>query len=324
MTQSKHARSQSKPGLRQSLRLVTPIVLLSVGVLLPVVLVSAAGIVALALWENPRELVIGILSLIFSVAAAGTAIVVTVLLSKRSRLARLQSDLLGAVSHELKTPIAGIRLYAQTLQEAEASNRPEVVRECSESIVRETEWLTSVVDVLLTWRAAAKDRDNLVFRTEPLGPVVERTAERFAKMLSPDDGQFEVRLHTQLPVSHDPAAIGIILINFLTNAFKYSNKPRHIVLSATDEVNRVVLSVRDNGIGISVRELKHVFEPFYRVDNRLTSQSSGAGLGLAIVDHLVQAHGGTIRVSSEPGLGSLFEIRLPAALQGGAAKPETT
>jgi len=304
---------KAKPGLRQSLRLVTPIVLLSVGVLFPVVLTSAGGIVALALWENPRELVLGILSVIFGVAAGGTAIVVTVILGRRSKLARLQSDLLGAVSHELKTPIAGIRLYAQTLQQDGASAKPEVVQECSESIVRETEWLTSVVDTLLTWRAAAKDRDNLVLRCEPLQNAVNQAAQRFSRMVMPGECEFDVRLHTELCVQHDPAAIGIIIMNLLTNSFKYSTNPKRISLLARDEGTDVVISVRDNGIGISPSEAKRIFEPFYRVDNRLTSGASGAGLGLAIVDHLVGAHGGTVQVFSDVGKGALFEIRLPSS-----------
>ena len=206
--------------LRPTLHLSTPIVLLAVGVLGPVVLTAAAGIVAVALWENPKELVLGLLSVTLGLAALATAIVVTVLLGKRSRLARMQADLLANVSHELKTPLAGIRLHAQTLLQPEAASNPEILSQCVSTIVRETEWLSNTVDTLLTWRGAASDRNALSLAPGSMADACNAAAERFARMLPPGEARFEVQIQSSATVAMEPKAIHSIIINLLTNAYK--------------------------------------------------------------------------------------------------------
>lgn len=301
--------------LRPSLHLSTPIVLLAVGVLGPVVLTAAAGVVAIALFENPKELVLGLLSVTLALAALATAIVVTVLLGKRSRLARMQADLLANVSHELKTPLAGIRLHAQTLLQPEAASDSAILHQCATTIVRETEWLSNTVDTLLTWRGSASDRTAVNLVPGCLADACGAAAERFSRMLPPDETQFTVQIQSTAKVAMDAKAMDSILMNLLTNAFKYSMPPRHIELAATDLASHVLVSVRDNGIGISPYDQARIFEPFYRADNRLRAKASGAGLGLAIVAHLASLHGASIHVQSEVGKGTTFELRFPTLAQ---------
>ncbi len=310
--------------LRTGLRLSTPIVLLAVGVLGPVVLASATGIVAIALWESPKELVLGLLSLTLGLAALGTAIVVTVLLGKRSRLARMQSDLLASVSHELKTPLAGIRLHAQTLMQPEAASDPSIVAQCAQTIERETEWLSNTVDTLLTWRSSSRDNHRMSLQTGTLADLCELVANRFQRMLPPDGTRFDVSLQTREQVRYDSSALTSILMNLLTNAYKYSMPPRHIQFLVKDLPNQVLVRITDNGIGIAKEDQDKIFEPFYRVDNRLRAQASGAGLGLAIVAHLVHLHHGSVGVESRVGDGATFEVRFPIAASTSTPKRDGT
>lgn len=310
--------------LRHSLRLGGPIAVLSAAVLFPAVLIASVAIVALALWETPKDLVLGILALSLAAAAVSGAIIVTVLLGRRARLARLQADLLGNVSHELKTPLAAIRMYAETLQSGVVANDPKLVRECVEATVRETEWLQSMIERLLTWRAAARDRAALEFETGPLAPVVNDVSRRFRRMFRPDEVEFLVSVDTCLPVAHDRTAVESVLLNLLINAYKYTGQTKRISLSARDQGDHVEVIVEDNGGGIPGSQLKRIFEPFYRVETSGRPAASGSGLGLAIVDVTVRAMGGTVGVVSEPGRGSTFTVSLPAAEPGTVADGEIT
>ncbi len=299
--------------LQRNLRLTGAIVVLSVGVLLPVLLSTSVGIVALVVGESSGSLIFGVLIISFTSAAIGGAVIVTVLLGRRARTARLQADLLANVTHELRTPLSAIRMYAQTLQMGLLEKDPEGTQTCVDTIIRETEWLEAMIDKILTWRAVAKDRDDLNMVCESVREVVEESATRFSRMISTDEVSFKVEMSAESPVYHDKRGLGSIVLNLLTNAWKYTGPNKKITLETHEENDRVVIGVKDNGIGIPGDEVKRIFEPFYRVDSRLTGKAQGAGLGLAIVNYLVQAHSGTVFVNSEEGAGSLFLVSLPIA-----------
>ena len=299
--------------IQENLRLTRPIVVLAVGVLLPVLLSTSVGIVALVMGETSLDLVLGALTVCFTVAAVGSGVVVTVLLGRRARIARLQSDLLGNVSHELKTPLAAIRMYGQTLQSGIVETEPEMTRQCVDAIVRETEWLGAMIERLLTWRAAARDRDDMDPVTGPLDSLAQEVAARFTRMVLPEETDFRVRIETALPVVHDRRGMGSVLVNLLTNAHKFTGAEKRISLTVQDRDGQVEIRVEDNGVGIPHRELQQIFEPFHRVEPRSGTRPAGTGLGLAIVDLTVKAHGGAVHVDSEEGRGSVFTVTLPAA-----------
>lgn len=300
--------------LRRNLKLTGAIVLLSVGVLLPVLLSTLVGILNIVLGTGSQSIILGVLTISFTSAAIGSAIIVTVLLGRRSRTARLQADFLANVTHELRTPLSAIRMYAQTLQLGVLDGDPERTKTSVDTIIRETEWLEAMIDRVLTWRAAARDRFELDMVSEPLGPAVEQVAARFRRMLAPGEVTFEVTIDSQAPVLHDENGIAILILNLLTNAYKYTGADdKRITLEVTDGDGVVVVVVGDNGEGIPERELGRIFDPFYRVESRLGSKASGAGLGLAIVRHMVGAHNGQVYVESAPGKGSRFSIHLPVS-----------
>jgi len=314
--------------LRRDLGLTGAIVALSVGVLLPVLLSTTVGIVALAIGESTKELLVGALVVSFAAAAMGGAVVATVLLGRRARVARMQSDLLANVSHELRTPLAAIRMYAQTLQSGLLDLDPGRTRESLETIVRETEWLEAMVERILAWRALARDRDAVELKAEPVRASVEGAVGRFRRMVAPGEVDLSVEIESERPVAHDAHAIASIVLNLMVNAYKYTGEVKRIRVAVRDVADRQVagsqvadrveIFVEDNGIGIPPREVGRIFDPFYRCESGRKGQASGAGLGLAIVRHLVREHGGEIIVESAEGRGSTFTVRLPAAT-GGAA-----
>ncbi len=315
-----HARRDSHPGLkRSSLGLKGAIVTLSVGVLVPVILSTTVGIVALVIGTSTKELLVGVLVVCFTAAAAGSAVVSVVLLGRRARLARLQSDLLANVSHELKTPLAAIRMYAQTLESGLLEKDPESTRKSLATIVRETEWLEATVERVLTWRSLARDQDAVDLRPGPVREAVEDALARFRRMVVPGEVALEVEIATDRPVSHDRDALGRVVLNLLVNAWKYTGAVKRIRAAVRDDGDAVEITVEDNGIGIPAQDLGRVFEPFYRVESGAPGGAAGAGLGLAIVRQVVRLHGGEVTVSSEMGRGSVFTVRLPAAPERGEA-----
>jgi two-component system, OmpR family, phosphate regulon sensor histidine kinase PhoR len=291
------------------------IVALSVGVILPVILSTSVGIVTLALGTSSGSIVIGVLIICFAAAAFGVAIAVTVLLGRRNRLARLQADLLANVTHDLRTPLAAIRMYAQTLHLGRVADNPKATADCLDAILRETEWLESMIERVLAWRAAAKDRDVLELQVATLEEALNEAVTRFRHMTANEAGP-ECDIRTQVKIPHDKQAIVSIVLNLLINAYKYTGPDKAIRLAAADLDGWVEIAVEDNGIGIPPREVGRIFDPFYRVDATLKGKSSGAGLGLAIVRHHVLSHRGQVYVDSAPGKGSRFSVRFPVARKG--------
>jgi two-component system phosphate regulon sensor histidine kinase PhoR len=299
--------------LGPNLSLTGVIVTLAVGVMLPVVLSTSVGIVSIALGEKTNNLVMGVLVVCFAVASIGGAVTATVLLSRKARTARLQSDFLANVSHELRTPLSAIRMYAQMLQNGQLREDPQQVEKGLDTIVRETEWLETMIDQVLTWRSAAKDRVVLELRVEPVNGAINRALERFSLLTAPGEVELTAEISTTAPVAHDSNGVVTVLLNLLINAYKYTGEDKRIAVRAADLDDVVVLEVEDNGVGIPSKDRYRIFEPFYRTDDRLSARSSGAGLGLAISKALVVAHGGTIAAHPRKGGGTRMIVRLPVA-----------
>ncbi len=309
--------------LRRNLKLTGAIVLLAVGVLVPVLLSTLVGILTIVLGTGSQSIILGVLTISFTSAAIGSAVILTVLLGRRSRTARLQADFVANVTHELRTPLSAIRMYAQTLQLGVLDGDVERTKSSLDTIIRETEWLEAMIERVLTWRAAAEDRFDLDLVSEPLGPLVQEVATRFRRMLPPGEVDFEVISTSELPVLHDKNGLESMMLNLLTNAYKYTGAEKRITLEVTDEgtdegtdeEEMVIITVGDNGVGIHAREHGRIFDPFYRVDSGRGGKASGAGLGLAIVRHMALVHRGQVFVESAQGQGSRFAIHLPVATE---------
>jgi two-component system phosphate regulon sensor histidine kinase PhoR len=182
-----------------------------------------------------------------------------------------------------------------------------------------------MIDQVLTWRSAARDRRVLELKVAPLEGAVEKALERFSMLTGPEELDLTVDLEATTPVPHDADGITVVVLNLLVNAYKYSGEDPRIFVRVFDGDSGVVIEVEDNGIGIPRADRRRIFDPFYTVDSRLRGRSTGVGLGLAISRALVTAHNGSVEVDAREGGGSRFTVRLPLAGEIGATlSPDET
>lgn len=233
-------------------------------------------------------------------------------LGKQVRLNRLKNDFIATVTHELKTPLASMRVLVDTLLEGNYRN-PQQVTEYLQLVSRENERLSRLIDNFLTF--SRMERNKQAFQIRPVDPAsIARTAAQAVKTkFSRGTCRFDTDIPDNLPtVKADHDAMVTVLVNLLDNAYKYSDDDKQISLSVTADNGRVRFVVRDNGLGIPRRCLKKIFRRFYQVDRSLSRRAEGCGLGLSIAKFIIDAHQGTISVESKPNQGSAFTVTLPA------------
>jgi signal transduction histidine kinase len=252
-------------------------------------------------------------------AMAVAGLIVAQAFRRQWRLARLKTDLLAAVSHELKTPLASMRLLVDALLE-ENKFEPEKTRDYLELIAGENRRLSRLIGNFLTFSRIERNRQKFEFTETRPEDVVRAAVHAMRERLQAPACHLEIDVADGLPVLRaDQDALVTVLLNLLDNAHKYTPTDRRILLQAYREGNNVVFAVKDNGIGIAPREQKRIFRRFYQVDRRLARETGGCGLGLSIVDFIVRAHGGAVRVESKPGAGSTFRVLTPFGVEPKAA-----
>jgi signal transduction histidine kinase len=226
-------------------------------------------------------------------------------------LAKLKSDFVSNVSHELRTPLALIRLYAETLELGRISN-PGKRQEYYEIIRKESERLTALINNILDFSRIESGKKEYSFRETDVADLVRSTLESYRFEIEQNGFQLEQKIDNDLPrVCVDREAIARSLLNLVNNAVKYSATEKYLGVNLYRHNGGVNLEVVDHGIGIAAKEQPKIFEKFYRVGDPLVHETKGSGLGLSLVRHIVQAHGGAVAVESEPGQGSKFTITLP-------------
>jgi len=251
------------------------------------------------------------------VSGEGGAVIVLNDVTDIERLETVRRDFVANVSHELKTPVASIKGFVETLLDG-AVEDPENARRFLGIVGRQADRLASIIEDLL---ALSRIEQSEGAGNLPLEPI--RIADVFRAVLAdcgPRATERSIRLEASCPdalvVAVNPPLLEQAVINLVDNAIKYSEPGREVRLEAgndaADDGKRLVIRVTDQGAGIEAEHLPRLFERFYRVDKARSRKLGGTGLGLSIVKHIVQAHGGSITVESTPGVGSTFEIRLPA------------
>jgi len=288
------------------------VILLVSLIVVPTALLLIVGAVLLFLGEAKINLLMGILVLSFSGAAVTGVILVWVFVRREANLSALQSDFVSKVSHDLRTPLTSIRLFAETL--ALRRGDMEAEEKCIEGLARESMRLQELIDRLLDWGRMESGRREFRMEATDAREVVNRAVSVF----SPQQERRQISLDVSLPdetilLDADRAALTDALLNLLTNAQKYGGDPPRIRMRLEATPKEARMSVEDNGPGIPHTEHKRIFQKFYRVDDRLSREREGSGLGLAIVKHVVKAHHGHIELESEPGKGSTFTLVIPRA-----------
>jgi signal transduction histidine kinase len=252
------------------------------------------------------------------VTGAALAIGVLLLLrdvARQRETNRLREDLVNGVSHELKTPLTLIRLYAETLAADPGAPESERRGHC-DVIVRETERLGTLVERVLSFSRVDLGARRYRFERTDLAALVAETAVTYAGFLRNRGFVVDTEIANAIPdVFCDRDAVTEAIVNLVDNAAKYSGERRRIVVRLrTSAERRVVIEVEDQGIGIAAAELDRVFDRFYRGAGE--TGRGGYGLGLFLVKHAAEAHGGHVEVDSEPGKGSRFRVVLPVQPPG--------
>ena len=233
-------------------------------------------------------------------------------LTRIRRLETIRRDFISNVSHELRTPLASLSAVVETLQDG-ALEDPAMAQRFLNHIERELAAMTQIVEELLELSRIESNRAPLFMQSTALEALVRTPAERMMPQAERAGLTLEVELPESLPpVLADAERIQQVITNLLHNAIKFTPAGGRVTLLARREnEDRVVIAVRDTGVGIATEEQARIFERFYKADR--ARSSGGTGLGLAIAKHIVQAHRGQIWVESAEGRGSTFYFSLPVA-----------
>jgi signal transduction histidine kinase len=245
------------------------------------------------------------------VATLGGTVVVARAVGRELAVARLQSDFVAAVSHEFRTPLTSLRQITEVLADGRVPSESRR-QTYYEALVRQTQRLSQLVEALLDF--GRMEAGTSPYRLELLDALawVQSVIDQFNRENAARGHQVELR--AELPaarVSADPPALTNALWNLLDNAVKYSPDRDRVWVDVRREQDRLAVRVRDEGLGIPDAERQEIFRKFIRGAEARARSIPGTGIGLAMVDHIVKAHGGEVRVESAPGTGSTFTLLLP-------------
>jgi signal transduction histidine kinase len=255
---------------------------------------------------------------------AALGLLVANMLRRQRQLTRLKNDLVATVSHELKTPLASIRLLVDTLLESEnkAASAGAIngqAHQYLQLITQENTRLSRLIDNFLTFSRMERGKHQFNFESVDGAEIVDRAVAAVGDRFDGVAAKLSVDCEQPLSLVADVDALVTVVVNLLDNAWKYTPEPKQITVSARRKTatngagDQIEIAVADNGIGLSPRALRRVFDRFYQVDQRLSRSHGGCGLGLSIVKYFVEAHGGQVTAESRPDEGTKFIVSLPAA-----------
>jgi len=227
------------------------------------------------------------------------------------QMAEMRSQFVSSVSHELKTPLTAIRMFAETLRLGRSKDT-KTQNEYLDTIVNESQRLTRLLNNVLDFSKIEQGKRLYRPESASLYEIVKSAARAMEYPLSQKGFKLDVQTDDGLPNVHvDHDAMEQALLNLLHNAMKYSGESKEIGLHLKRKDSHALIQVIDKGIGIDPQEQKRIFEKFYRIPSPENERIVGTGLGLALVSHIVDAHGGSLELESELGKGSTFSIYLP-------------
>ncbi|MGC5562516.1 ATP-binding protein [Streptomyces sp. FR-108] len=228
------------------------------------------------------------------------------LTDRREALERERRALVNDVAHELRTPLTNIRSWLEAAQDGLTPADQELLA----LLLDEAVLLQHVIDDLRD--LAAAEAGNLVLHREPLSirQVLEQVELAHRGAAGPAGVRLRIEAAEELAADADPVRLRQVISNLVSNAIRHTPNGGQVVLRSRVEGDELVVEVADSGTGIDPADLPHVFDRFWRADKSRTRQTGGSGLGLAITRKLTEAHDGTVSVTSTPGLGSVFTVRL--------------
>jgi len=231
---------------------------------------------------------------------------------KQNRLSEMKTDFINNMTHELKTPLSTISVASSALGNPVIFNETEKVTELSAIIKRQNRHLSELIDRILDINIWERDQ----VRLRPEHVAVDVWISELVKVFKINQGEACSSIDLEMDLHHtthllDEVHMSTVVNNILSNAVKYGLKPCQIWIKIKDTQDELQIEIRDNGPGIRKEELRHLFEKFYRGEESKQRVIRGLGLGLYYVKQIVEAHYGSVSVSSTPGIGSTFLIKLP-------------
>jgi len=302
-----------------------PIVISTITVVLTVALIVGWLVVVSmntslggAFWSNRWLLAGGIVSLIIVMSVV---VMFSVFLMREILEVRRQQTFIDSVTHELKSPLASIKLCLDTLARTELSTAQR--ERLRHMMLADVERLSVFMDDILEASRIAHGRRTQLWTTVSIPKLVKHSVEGIQKRYNLSDDAIRVATPADLTITTDPTALETVLKNLLDNAVKYSPTPPSIDVAVTpNDQGQVEFTVTDRGIGIAKSELKRVFRRFYRIPSDEVYARSGTGLGLYVVSALVRNLGGQIEAHSEgPQCGTSMCVRLPLGIATAEASP---
>jgi two-component system sensor histidine kinase/response regulator len=230
----------------------------------------------------------------------------------------MEENFITMVSHQLRSPLVAIQQYFEVILAGMVGRVDDAQKEM---IVRARVRLESLLQLINDWLDMARiTRGQIVDKLVPL--ALEKLLDEQVEFMKPSAQEHKVRLEFRPPerpalVLGDKQSLEQLFSNLISNAIKYNQPEGSIIITVREEDGTVLAEVADTGIGIAREQLPFIFDQFYRVSRREDQKTKGTGLGLAIAKKIVEAHNGSIRVTSEPGRGSTFSVRLPKAEPAG-------
>ncbi len=234
-------------------------------------------------------------------------------LSREWRLARLKSEFVSSLSHDLRRPLTSIRMFSEMLRDGRAQTE-EKKRDYYNIINSESERLTHLANNILDFSRVETGKKRYNFKYENIANIVTDSVERCRTYMADETRRITLNVEPDIPlVRIDVNSISQALMNIISNAAKYSDVDKEIVINLRKDRNKVSIEVIDQGIGIPQSETKKIFTKFYRTTQKGVTEIEGSGLGLMLVKYIMEAHKGEIMVESEVGRGSKFTMVLPCA-----------
>jgi signal transduction histidine kinase len=240
----------------------------------------------------------------------GGVLLIFVFWGKQARLNRLQSNFVSSVSHELKSPLASIQLYLETMKLQKVS--PEEVQDFVDIMLTDTERLSSLIDNILEASGADPKGLQLHFQSVELRPFLDEVMDGHQRRFAEKGMQVHLEVQDCSPLQLDKRAMKMVFNNLIGNALRYSPEGSTFTIRVKENGRFCDIDFIDSGIGLSERDCKKVFGKFFRVQNKETQNIEGAGLGLYLTREIVKNHKGKIKAASEgQGKGSTFTVSLP-------------
>ncbi|MBW6535940.1 MAG: HAMP domain-containing histidine kinase [Mariniphaga sp.] len=254
-----------------------------------------------------RSWIYGISTILLLVAMVLGVVLIVRDISREKHLARLQSDFISNVTHELKTPLTSISMFAESMLLKRVKKNSDK-EEYLSIILKESERLKRMINNILEFSKLEKGKSDYQFVNSNLASLVTTAIQEFDYWFEKEGFEVVSELDNQIEAKVDPEKMKQVFENLLNNAIKYSSQNKKIISRLYLNTDKIHIEIEDHGIGIPKNEISKIFEKFYRINHK--ESISGTGLGLTVVNEIVQAHDGKIEVVSEVGKGSKFSIIL--------------